>query len=136
LNDSPETTAMEATLLTGRTWRQGAGMEIGRDSEEYAKAIAICEIGREDMKKIGVHEGDPVRITSDCGSIVVRATRAENPPYPGVIFTPMGVWANSLMSYLTDTTGMPPFKGIKVTVEPAPGEKPLTIKELLREVFS
>jgi len=83
---------MEATLLTGRTWKQGAGMEIGRDSEEYAKAIAICEIGREDMKKIGVH--------------------------------------------LTDTTGMPQFKGIKVKVEPAPGEKPLTIKELIREVFS
>lgn len=135
MNNSPNTTTMEVTLLTGRTWRQGAGMEIGRNSENYAKAVAICEIGEEDMKKIGVHEGEPVKLTSEFDSVVVRATKAENPPYPGVIFVPMGLWSNRLMGYLTGTTGMPHFKGIKVKIEAAPGEKPLTIKELVREVF-
>lgn len=126
---------MEVTLLTGRTWRQGAGMEIGRNSEEYAKAVAICEIGEEDMKKIGVREGEPVKLISEYGNVVVRATKAENPPYPGVVFVPMGLWSNRLMGYLTGTTGMPHFKGIKVKIEAAPGEKLLPIRELVREVF-
>jgi len=111
-------------------------MEIGRDSEDYAKAVAICEISEEDMKKIGVREGYPVRLTSEFGSVVVRATKAEKPPYPGVVFIPMGLWANCLMGYQTATTGMPQFKGLKVKVEAAPGQKPLAIKELIREVFS
>ena len=135
MNNSPKTNAIEVTLLTGRTWRQGAGMEIGRDSEDYTKAIAICEIGEEDMKQIGVREGESVKLTSEAGSVVVRATKVENPPYPGVIFVPMGLWANRLMSYQTDTTGMPQFKGIKVMIEAAPGEKPLPLKELIREAF-
>jgi len=136
MNDSPKTKVIEMTLITGRTWKQGAGMEIGRDSEEYTRAIAICEIGEADMKALDIREGDPVRLTSKVASIILRATKTEKPPYPGVIFVPMGIYVNHLMSYKTDTTGMPQFKGIKVQVEAAPGEAPPSIKDFIQEVYS
>ncbi len=40
------------------------------------------------------------------------------------------------MSYKTDTTGMPQFKGIKVQVEAAPGEAPPSIKDFIQKVYS
>ena len=54
---------------------------------------------------------------------------------PGVIFVPYGPWASQLVSPETHSTGMPSLKAIRAVIEPAPGEKPLGLRELLEQFY-
>lgn len=51
----------------------------------------------------------------------------------GMIFIPMGPYANMVIDPSTDGTGMPQFKGVKGTVEKT-DEKVLSVKELLEAI--
>jgi formylmethanofuran dehydrogenase subunit D len=44
----------------------------------------------------------------------------------------MGPWANQVVGTDTDTTGMPSYKGIIVTITPAPGKKVLGAIALIK----
>lgn len=124
---------MEFTLITGRTLRQGLSRDHLKLEKEYMKAAAICEIDKEDFERLGVKEWTPIRVTSEHGSVVVYAVKSSN-SHKGIVFMPMGPWANKLIGANTDSTGMPTFKGIKVKVEPVPNEKvPDPIEVLLDE---
>lgn len=120
-----EMTAIEANLITGRTFMQGVAIEGHKHGEEYVKACGICEMDVSDLKKLGVFPGQTVRVKSAYGEVVVRAVKATQGPHPGLVFIPMGPWANQVTSPNTYGTGMPHFKGVKVAIEPAPGEKVL-----------
>ena len=63
---------------------------------------------------------------------MVRAVKTTQGPHPGLVFIPMGPWANQVTSPNTYPTGMPHFKGVKVTIEPAPNEKVLNGITLLQ----
>ena len=54
------TTGVKALLTTGRTLKQGRGMEIGKLSEDYFQAVAICEMDKTTLETLGLQEGDPV----------------------------------------------------------------------------
>jgi len=45
----------------------------------------------------------------------------------------MGPWANQVTNPNTWSTGMPNFKGVKVTIEPAPNEKVMNGIELVQK---
>lgn len=120
-----EMTAIEANLITGRTFMQGVAIEGHKHDEEYVKACGICEMDVSDLKKLRVFPGQTVRVKSAYGEVVVRAVKATQGPHPGLVFIPMGPWANQVTSPNTYSTGMPHFKGVKVAIEPAPGEKVL-----------
>ena len=125
----------EAVLNTGRDWRQGMTMEgPGKDSEEYRDVIARCWMSEEDMKNLGVKEGDSVKVTMEDRSIIVLAHRSEyEDVFPGQVFIPMGFYANVLLGEGTTGTGMPNFKGLKVKVEAAPGEEVMEIQSLIKD---
>ncbi len=108
---------MKAILVTGRTLGQGLGLEIGKFSETYYKNVAACEMNREDMLRLGVKEGDLVRVSSGHGSIIVRVVKSFEEVPSGVIFVPYGPWINQVMRPETHGTGMPSFKGVEVEVE-------------------
>ena len=128
--------SLKVSLLTGRTLRQGQGKEYGKLSERYWKSVATCEMDPDDMTKLGIKENKPVKITTDYGSVVVRAIKSLRAPHAGRAFVPYGPWASIIVNPKTHGTGMPSFKGFQATIEPASGmEKVLTLPELLQRHY-
>ncbi len=99
-------------------------------SEEYFNEVATCEMNKADMEKLGVTGGDSVKVKTSYGEVVVRAKEKEGTP-EGVIFIPMGPWANAVVSGDTHGAGMPQYKGIDAEIEPTE-EEVLHIKELMK----
>jgi formylmethanofuran dehydrogenase subunit D len=125
----------KVSLLTGRTIEQGTGREHGKLSEEYQRSVAICEMDPDDMELLGVKENENVRVSTDFGSVVVRAVKSTSTPHPAVIFIPYGPWASLIMNTKTHGTGMPSLKGVPAEVEPAPNGRVPNLSELLKEQF-
>lgn len=123
---------LRVVLLTGRTMKQGQGKEYGKLSERYWKSVAICEMDPDDMKQLDVKENNNVRITTDYGSVIVRAAKSLRAPHRGAVFVPYGPWANVIANPRTHGTGMPSFKGILAEIEPALNEKVLGLEELIK----
>ena len=121
---------MEFVLITGRTVDQGYGKEFGKFSQEYLMNVAVCEMHPEDMRKLNIRDGKNVRVTTEVGSVVVKARESRRIRKPGIIFIPYGPWANAIMKPETEGTGMPHFKGIKARVE-LTDEEVLDLKSLL-----
>jgi formylmethanofuran dehydrogenase subunit D len=126
---------MKVTLLTGRTIEQGVGKECGKSSEEYFESVAVCYVDPEDLKRLGIKGRTNVRVSTDYGSVVVKALKSIRGPHPGVIFIPYGVWANAVVDPKTDSIGMPSLKGIPAEIEPADDEVVHGLSELLKEQF-
>jgi len=126
---------LNVTLLTGRTLRQGQGKEYGKLSERYWMSVTTCETDPDDMKIIGVKEDQNIKITTDFGSVVLRAMKSLRAPHKGLVFVPYGPWISIVVNPKTHGTGMPSFKGIAATVEPAVDEKVLQLEELLRQHY-
>ncbi|MCD1294608.1 molybdopterin dinucleotide-binding protein [Methanocella sp. CWC-04] len=125
--------SIEANLITGRTIWQGVAIEGHKHEEAYAKACGIVEMDVSDMKKIRVFPGQTVKVRSDHGEVIVKAVKTTQGPHPGLVFIPMGPWANQVINPKTYSTGMPHYKGVKVSIEPAPGEKVMNGVELLQK---
>lgn len=126
---------LKVTLLTGRTIKQGVAKERGKFSEEYMESVSVCYVDPEDLKKLGIKEKTNVSVSSDYGSVVVKAVKSLRGPHPGVIFIPYGPWANVVVDPETHGIGMPSLKGISAEVEPAADKPVLSLEELLREQF-
>jgi formylmethanofuran dehydrogenase subunit D len=124
---------LEVSLLTGRTIDQGCGKETGKLSEKYMENVAMCEMNVEDMKKLGIRDNDNVKVTTEFGSVVVKAKKSRRLKAPGTVFIPYGLWANQVLASNTHGTGMPLLKGIKATVEPTDAQV-LNIHELLSNI--
>jgi len=126
---------LKVTLLTGRTIEQGVAKERGKFSEEYMESVSVCYVDPEDLKKLGIKEKINVSVSTDYGSVVVKAVKSLRGPHSGVIFIPYGPWANVVVDPETHGIGMPSLKGIPAEVEPAPDKSVLSLGELLREQF-
>jgi formate dehydrogenase alpha subunit len=86
----------------------------------------FVEVNGEDAKRMSVVDGDPVRVTSRRGSIVLPAkvgTRVDS----GVLFIPFHFWeaaANVLTNPASDPlAGIPEFKVCAVRVEPVAAQE-------------
>lgn len=125
--------SITVNLISGRTIQQGVAIESGKEKPSYRSACGIIEMDLSDLKKLGAWKNTNVKVTSDYGSVVVKAIEATQGPHPGVAFIPMGPWANSVVSDNTYSTGMPTFKGTPVTVELAMNEPILLGIELVQK---
>lgn len=124
---------ISVNLISGRTIQQGVAIESGKEKPSYRTACGIIEMDPADLKKLGAWKNTNVKVTSDYGSVVVKAVEATQGPHPGVAFIPMGPWANSIINPNTYSTGMPTFKGTPVTVEVAINEPVLLGIELVQK---
>ena len=68
------------------------------------------------MTRLGIEEGQLVQVVTAVGQVEAPVQPAALPP--GLLFIPMGPLANTLVGTETEGTGMPPFKGLAVRVEP------------------
>lgn len=127
------TKSISLNLISGRTILQGVAIEGHKHDEGYIKACGIVEMDVKDLKEIHVYPGQNVRVKSAYGEVIVRAVKTTQGPHPGLAFIPMGPWANQVTGTNTESTGMPQFKGVPITIEPAPGEEVLNGITLLQK---
>jgi formylmethanofuran dehydrogenase subunit D len=116
-----------ATMISGRTLAQGAGCE-SKMSPDFFKAVAICHLSEKDFKSLALSEGRNVSIKNEFGQVVLTA-KADGGLPDGMVFIPMGPWANMLVGMETGGCGTPHFKGLKVEVA-ATNLPVLNIREL------
>lgn len=125
---------LKVSLLTGRTIDQGKGKEMGKLSQEYLESVIICLMDPDDLKSLRVKENTNIKVTTDFGSVVLKAVKSGTAPHSKVAFIPYGPWASLVMNPETHGTGMPSLKGIPAKIEPAPNEKVLSLQDLLNQL--
>ncbi|MCQ1539639.1 molybdopterin dinucleotide-binding protein [Methanocalculus taiwanensis] len=125
-------TKISLNLISGRTIQQGVSMEGGKEKKAYTKACGIIEMDPSDMKKLSVWKNTNVRVTSEYGTVIVKAVEATQGPHPGLAYIPMGPWANMVVDPNTYSMGMPTFKGTPIEVEVAINEPVYDSQELVR----
>ena len=126
----------ELILLTGRTIDQGVALEGGKTTKENVRAAAICTFDIEDFKKLDCLAGTPVKIKTEYGEVMVYSTITDEGPHPGIIFVPMGPWANQLVNPDSQSCGTPTFKGMKASVEVVKDGKVLDALDLMKTLRS
>ncbi len=106
-------------LIPGRTSRQAAAIGSGRFADAYLHEVTTLRVSPSDMRRIGLADGDRVRITSAGGRQVdVAVGAAVDDELPsGVLFIAAGNLSSQLLDSDTHGTGMPTSKGLDVRLE-------------------
>lgn len=106
-------------LIPGRTTDQGCGVSEGKFKERYQNAVRALQVAPGDMTRLGLSEGDRVRLTGEEGqSVEVCITAAKKDELPeGLLFIAYGDISSRLMTGDTHGSGMPTSKGMEVILE-------------------
>jgi formylmethanofuran dehydrogenase subunit D len=105
-------------LIPGRTSKQGTSLNKGKLKEEYLEVTSTLEMNEEDMARLGLKDGDQVRLSNDIGTAVVRCKARKTEDLPkGVLFIAYGPPSSQLMASDTAGSGMPLSKHMQVCVE-------------------
>lgn len=105
-------------LIPGRTSKQGCGISEGKFSEGYQAETTTLQVSPQDMQRLGLAEGDRVRLASETGQVEVAVTAAKGDELPsGLLFIAYGDLSSRLMGADTHGSGMPTSKGLDVTLE-------------------
>jgi len=107
---------LKAIMISGRTLGQGASLEA-KMSPEFFNATSTCAISESDYNALGISGDENVLVRTEFGEVVLSARKDDGLP-PGVIFIPMGPWANAVVGQNTGGCGCPLFKGTEAEVEP------------------
>jgi len=107
---------MKAIMISGRTLAQGASCE-SKMTNDFFQAASVCSLSEPDYKALDLDEGKNVLIGNQFGQAVFSARMDKGLP-SGIIFIPMGPWANTLIGPDTGGCGTPQYKGVEVEVNP------------------
>jgi len=106
-------------LIPGRTSTQGTTLNEGKSTAGYQQETGTLLMAENDMTRVGLAEGQHVRLTSAQGSVEVPCRKGRKGELPdGVLFIAYGPTSSVLMGGDTHGTGMPDSKGLDVTLEP------------------
>ena len=122
--------SIEVVLISGRTTRQGIGLEEGKMSKNYADSVQLVNLNPEDAEEIGLQPDETTKVVTEYGSVVVNWKKDEGLDR-GLAFFPYGPWANQVFGSETYGTGMPGYKGLKANIENAKGQAVLTMDEVI-----
>ncbi|MEM7222795.1 MAG: molybdopterin dinucleotide binding domain-containing protein [Pseudomonadota bacterium] len=107
------------TLIAGRTSKQGTTLNAGKLKDDYREVTSSGEMNQDDMARLGLKDGDLVRLSTGAGDTVIRCSGRKPEDLPaGLIFLPYGPPSSQLMTGDTALSGMPLSKNIEVQVEP------------------
>lgn len=105
-------------LIPGRTAKQGCGISEGKFGDTYQSETTRLHVSPPDMQRLGLVDGDTVRLTSATGSVAVSVLAAKGDELPpGLLFIPYGDISCRLMGPDTHGSGMPTSKGFDVSME-------------------
>ena len=105
-------------LITGRSTKQGTGISIGKEKEDYQIATSILELNPADMQRFGLSEGQAVAIKTQFGE--ARAICKPEDVPQGLAFMAFGPATSHLVGGETHATGMPDSKGFEIELEKIP----------------
>ncbi len=123
--------SLEVIFTSGRTVEQGITLVGIKISEEARVATGVCYLDPKDIERLDVKENDNVKISTSEGEIVVSARLSKDAPHEGIIFMPLGMYANWITPPGSAGIGVPQYKGVKATITPTK-EKILEVEELLQ----
>lgn len=105
-------------LIPVRTSKQGTALNEGKLKEAYQTETAMLDINTEEMERLGLQEGDKVRLSNNVGETIVtcRGKKPEELP-DGMLAIPYGPPTTQLMDSETCGSGMPVSKHMEVTIE-------------------
>ena len=110
----------EFILIPGRTSRQGTSLNEGKYTETYLEEINNLQIAPDDMERLGLADGDQIRMWNDVGEVEIPCKTAKGDELPpGMLFISYGDKSSQLMGGETHGTGMPDSKGLDVFIERA-----------------
>jgi formylmethanofuran dehydrogenase subunit D len=110
-------------LIGGRSNKQGTSLCAGKFGAEYLDVSSTVEMNIDDMTRLGLANGDKVRLTTPLGETVVRCkSRAGKDLAAGIMFIAYGPHSSRLMGADTAGSGMPMSKSLDVEVEVLPTE--------------
>jgi formylmethanofuran dehydrogenase subunit D len=105
-------------LIAGRSSKQGTSLSIGKESAEYREVTSTVEMNIDDMARLGLNDGDAVRLRTAVGEVVLRCKGRKADDLPaGLLFLAYGPPSSQLMAADTHGTGMPDSKDFEVEVE-------------------
>jgi formylmethanofuran dehydrogenase subunit D len=110
--------AEQFVLIPGRTSRQGTTLNEGKQTADYLDEVSTLQVAPADMQRLGLADGDCVRLRTAQGEIVVPCKAARGDELPaGVLFISYGPISSQLMGGDTQGTGMPESKCFEVVLE-------------------
>jgi formylmethanofuran dehydrogenase subunit D len=89
----------------------------------------------DDLRELGIKEGTNILVSTNNGSVILKALKSLRTPHRGIIYIPYGPWANVIVDPETQGVGMPSLKGIPAEVETVKDKPVLSLRELLKEQF-
>lgn len=93
-------------------------MNAGKLKDEYRGVTSTVEMNADDMVRLGLKDGDAVRLRTLAGEAVVLCKGRKVADLPlGVLFIPYGPPSSQLMGSDTAGSGMPLSKNFEVQVE-------------------
>jgi formylmethanofuran dehydrogenase subunit D len=105
-------------LIPGRSNKQGTSLNKGKLKEEYLEVTSTVEMNPADMERLGVADGDSLKLSTQVGDAIVRCVGKKPDELPeGVMFIAYGPSSTELMGSDTAGTGMPLSKNFTVEVE-------------------
>lgn len=102
-------------LITGRSTKQGVGISEGKSLAEYQEATTVVELSKADMARLGLREGDTVKLRTRYGEATAKC-RPEDLP-EGLAFVAFGPVTSQLVGDETHASGMPDTKGLEMELE-------------------
>lgn len=104
-------------LIPGRTSKQGTTLNEGKYTEGYVAEISTLLMNPDDMTRLGLADGDRVRMWNDAGEVVVPLKSGKQELPPGLLFISYGDISSRLMGGETHGSGMPDSKGFDVWIQ-------------------
>jgi len=105
-------------LIPGRSSKQGTSLNKGKLKDEYKEVTSTLEMNQDDMDKMGLVDGDEVRMSNQTGEAIVRCLGKKPEDLPaGTLFIPYGPPSSQLMASDTAGSGMPLSKHMEVEIE-------------------
>jgi formylmethanofuran dehydrogenase subunit D len=105
-------------LIPGRTNKQGTSLNAGKLKAEFRQVTSTVEMNVDDMARLGLKDGDEVRLRTSVGETIVRCKGRNSIDLPaGILFIAYGPCSSQLMDGDTAGSGMPLSKNLQVEVE-------------------
>jgi formylmethanofuran dehydrogenase subunit D len=120
---------IEIIVTIARTINLEKTARYGKLSSEYFENSALCLIHPNDLKRLGVKEGN-VKIKTKTGSVVVKAIINEFETSEGIIVIANGPWANRLIDIEDFQKNQLWFKAVIETTE----EEISTLDTILKDI--
>ena len=105
-------------LVPGRSSKQGTSLNKGKLKDEYLDVTSTVEMNPGDMQRLGLENGDKIRLSNDVGESIVTCKGVKPDDLPsGMLFIAYGPPSSQLMDSETAGSGMPLSKHFPVSIE-------------------